>query len=151
MPKYDEVADKKEAAVQEQKIRSLRSRGMSERDAVIAGLVSMKRKDSEPAAQVAPSEKPEYPYGLRFRLENEDLKKLGFKKLPEIGDTCKFVVEATPESVSSNQSSSGDSRECVEFQITDMKWDGADAAYEADKAGPRIPSESEEKAEGEED
>ena len=79
---------------------------------------------------------------MRFRLEDEDLKKLGFDDMPAIGDVYKFTLEATPESVSMNQRSDGDEHKCVEFQITDMKWDSA-----APSPKPHVDTPEEEAAE----
>ena len=149
MPKIELDAkskEKKDSAVKEMRIQNYRNKGMSERDATIAGLVDMKRKDDESEVpqpvSTKQSEGPKYPYGLRFRLEDEDLQKLGFSDLPKIGDTCKFSLEATPESVSQNQNSDGKEHKCVEFQITDMKWDGEGSKKESDEGA--MPEDSDE-------
>lgn len=158
MPKYDEketkeTKAKKADAVTDTRIRSFRNKGMSERDATIAGLTSMQRKeDASSPATAAPTEVekgPHYPYGLRFTLEDEDLTKLGFSELPPVGGSCKFSIEATPESISSNQNKDGKAHERVEFQITDMKWDGEGSSVEA-KAEPEVDEDpAEEVAEDE--
>lgn len=136
----DDVADKKAEAVKQVKIKDFKDKGMSERDATLAGLVSMKRKqEPPPAASSNGSESEDYPYGLRLRLEAEDLKKLGIKELPGIGDICTFTVKATPESIA---------KHCVEFQVTDMKWDGVEkGSPEADDV-TEDPDEGMEEKEG---
>ena len=114
---------KQEKASTSERIRNFKSRGLSERDATIKGLVSMKRakKDSGDIKPPAVSSEP-YPYGLRLRLESEDLKKLGMGSLPDVGKTMKVTAEATVQSVSSNQSTDDkQSRKSVELQITSMK------------------------------
>lgn len=140
----DEAKAKKDEAVSQARISNLRSKGMSERDATIAGLVNMKRKDDDESPEVAPSkpEGPKYPYGLRFRLEDEDLSKLGIKELPEVNDVMKFTVEAKVDSVSSNQNSDGKSHECVEFQITDMQFLGEEEEHDEESETSEEPAEA---------
>ncbi len=142
---YDEAKDKKDAAVSEARIRNLRNKGMGEREATIAGLVNMKRsEDKDESSDVAAptSNKPEYPYNLRFDLEDEDLQKLGFKELPEVNDVCKFTVEAKVNRVSSNQNEDGKNHECVGFQITDMSYDGEEEEHDEETETKEEPAEA---------
>ena len=119
------VEEKTDEAKQNVKIKSLQDKGMSERDAVIKGLISMKhtKKESEAVPTIAPSspDKEEYPYGLRIRLENDDLEKLGIDSLPDIDTKMKITASAVVQSISSNQSvGSEGEKKCLELQITDM-------------------------------
>ena len=129
----EEVNEKTSDAKRNLRIDELKKKGYSERDAVIKGMASMKKahKDSEGmGASVAPaSPDEEYPYGLRLRLENEELEKLGLSELPEVGKRCKIMAEGVVESVSSNESKGSDgNRKSVEIQVTGMKIDKADSA-----------------------
>lgn len=64
------------------------------------------------------SSSPEYPYGLRLRLDNVVVDKLGVG-LPKVGE--KLMIEAYVEvvSVSANESKEG-MQKSIELQITDM-------------------------------
>lgn len=64
---------------------------------------------------------PEYPYGLKISLQNESLKKLGIKEMPEVGQ--KMMVHAMCEvcSVSKYDSKEGGEVKSMELQITDME------------------------------
>mgnify|MGYP001601861367 CR=1 FL=1 len=125
MPKYEEeMKEKKDDAVKTLKKKAFKNKGMSERDATINSMVSMKRDKTEnkPFPSTAEPYEEDYPYGLRLRLENDDLEKLGLTELPDVGSNMHVMADATVHSVSSNQSN-GDpaSKKCVELQITGMK------------------------------
>ena len=97
--------------------------------------MDMKRSKSEQkegsGAVAAEGPKEEYPYGLRLTLNKEELIKLGFKALPKVGDKFRVDAEAIVESVSANESSTGDYKS-VSLQITDLEMDGDEK--EDDKA-----------------
>ena len=134
MAKKDYLEEAKEEGKQKAKIEKLRSKGYSETDAY---LISMKKKKKEKSADTPveasmPSEEV-YPYGLRLRLENDELEKLGLKELPEVGKVCKIEAEGIVESVSSNESKGDEgSRKCVEIQITSMNLHKADKSKDKD-------------------
>lgn len=89
--------------------------------------MDMKRSKAEQeknSPEVASASKEEYPYGLRVTLNKEELVKLGFKSLPKVGDKFRIDAEATVESVSASESSSGGDYKSVSLQITDMEMDG---------------------------
>ena len=67
------------------------------------------------------SNSPEYPYGLRLRLDNVVVDKLGIG-LPKVGE--KLMIEAYVEvvSVSANESKEG-MQKSIEIQITDLCLD----------------------------
>ena len=108
------------ADAQAENTRSLKAKGLSERDAV---LVSMKRakKDKDKSMECC-SVGPEndYPYGLCISLEDESLDKLSIDKLPTVGKKVKLTAEATVDRVSENASKDSKSRS-VSLQITKMK------------------------------
>lgn len=63
---------------------------------------------------------PEYEYGLKLRLENLSLKKLGMGTLPKVGTTMRATIEVEVVSVSEHDSTSGRKNRCVELQVTKM-------------------------------
>lgn len=77
-----------------------------------------------------PSSGPDYPYGLCLNLDDEHLKKLGIKSLPDVGDT--MTVEATVKvtSVSQNSSERGSNSRRVELQITKMSLEQGEGSME---------------------
>lgn len=87
-------------------------------------LTSMKMTAQESRMLLAgPADRPpEYPYGLRIRLEREQLEKLGLTALPAIGET--FTVSA-------HDSAEGGESRSLELQITDLAL-GRDGAISAD-------------------
>ena len=124
MPKHEEkMKEQKDDVLTGERIKSFQKKGMSERDAVIKGLTSMKRKSSDtPTAASHPMDHEEYPYGLKLNLETEDLDKLGLSELPAVGKECKITAQGVIESASTNQSK-GDAkdRKSISIQITAMK------------------------------
>ncbi len=88
-----------------------------------AKLVSMKMSKSETEAKYAvptESEGPRYPYGLCLHLDDDVMKKLAMKKLPEVGKQVRVIAYADVTSVSEHESLIGGSRQSVELQITDL-------------------------------
>lgn len=82
---------------------------------------------------VAPTvDQEEYPYGLRFRLDLEQLKKLGLSKVPSVGS--EFVVDAlcVVKSVSAGEHESGEYANC-ELQITDLGLEENESSDEKTK------------------
>ena len=65
---------------------------------------------------------PEYPYGLRIRLEEDQLKKMGITELPKLEKEVELIAKGYISSVSSNESEYGSHR-CVEIQITEMAFE----------------------------
>ncbi len=63
----------------------------------------------------------EYPYGLKIRLEKQELDKLNLTlKDYDIGDVVKFNIKTEVMSLSSSESYEGDESQSIEFQIVDM-------------------------------
>jgi len=85
-------------------------------------MVSMKMTAKESKAETMPStmKAPEYPYGLRIRLDEEAIKKLGMKELPPVDKVVKLYAAAYVCNVSSHDSSEGGSNRSMELQITDL-------------------------------
>ncbi len=144
MAKYsveDDVASKKADAVKQVKIKSMKDKGMSDRDATIAGLMEEAPQQPEPPPMASSngSESGEGPVAapdLRLNLSFDDLRRMGLTEHPKIGDVCSFDIKATPEHIS---------KEGVEFQVVDMTWEsnegeatdvkpGADESKETDKS-----------------
>lgn len=126
---YEDKTEEKTAdARRSVKIGALKAKGMSEKDATVKGLTDMKRvKKSEEATDPVVSEnkldEPDYPYGLKVRLEKDDLEKLGLSELPEVGTTIKITADAVVDGVSSSNYKSGGDNKSVELQITSMQID----------------------------
>lgn len=94
---------------------------------------SMKMSKSEqekPMTVDAPSG-DEYPWGLRLNLEQQSIKKLGMKELPEIGS--EVMVHAKAKVVGARMS---ENEKSLELQITDMEMAGDDDKIVRDKNGP---------------
>lgn len=84
-------------------------------------LMNMKQEpNSKPMDCCAMPDKPAYPYGLKIRLEEADLKKLGIKELPEVGQTVKIEAVAEICDVSYNESNLYGENRCIVVQITDL-------------------------------
>ncbi|MGE3341497.1 MAG: capsid staple protein [Candidatus Altimarinota bacterium] len=137
MAKYDIEAAKLEGK-RAAKMEGLRSKGYSEIDAL--KMVSMKKepkkeeKDkSDSPATCSPMDEP-FPYGLRIRLENDELSKLGMDELPEVGKTCKIEAEGVVQSVSSNQyKNDAENRRSVEIQLTKLGVSKAEIVADEDE------------------
>jgi hypothetical protein len=76
--------------------------------------------ETNPVDAMLPADQPNYPYGLKVRLCNDDLDKLGFNignhKVGEIGELeAKFVIE----SMESRKTDQGEEKE-VCLQLTDL-------------------------------
>ncbi|HZD27234.1 MAG TPA: hypothetical protein VE251_00895 [Xanthobacteraceae bacterium] len=97
-------------------------------------LISMKRSAADKRkdqGEVAPisSIAPDYPYGLTIHMDGDELDKLGFKDLPDVGTEIpmEILVKVTcvRQSASDNPGQGYYEQRCVDFQITDMAVDTA--------------------------
>jgi hypothetical protein len=85
-------------------------------------LVSMKiehKEEPRPAEVMYGSDRPEYPYGLRLHLNEEELKKLGITQLPDVGVEMLISAKVKVCSVNSYSSENGEHRG-MELQIIEM-------------------------------
>ena len=81
--------------------------------------MKLSSKEATEAMPTAMPEKPEYPYGLRLRLEKEELEKLGIKELPKVGEI--FTVEAKAHVLSVSAGASQEHEHAsMDLQITHM-------------------------------
>jgi hypothetical protein len=106
-------------------IRTMKAKGMSERDAVMASMKSSP-KNAKKSSEVSPPSpmNEDYPYGLRLELDHDTLKKLGHDSLPQVGTKMALHAKARVKSASENSSEGEDSpRRSVSLQITHMKTD----------------------------
>lgn len=79
---------------------------------------TVKTKDS---SLVSPVEQDEYPYGLRIRLDNDSLKKLGITELPAIDSEHKLVALVCVVGLTMNESAGeGEPYRSVELQIEQL-------------------------------
>lgn len=95
-------------------------------------MIDMKNKVERPdSALVAPEMTEEYPYGLRIRLGNEELTKLGITTLPAVGAEMKLVASVRVISTGQNEYQDGDVNRHVELQIEQMALDTNKSAEKA--------------------
>lgn len=109
-----------------ERIRMMRSKGMSEKDAVMASMKRAPEKKSKKSKDggtlSAPSNSREdYPYGLRIELDHEGMKKLGMHKMPTVGEKHHIVAHAKVTSSSEHSYDGEPKRRSVSMQITHMK------------------------------
>lgn len=84
-------------------------------------LKSMKcdpRPDDSPSNMICSDN--EYPYGLCLNLEDEQIKKLGISKLPEVGETMTLTAKVEVSSLSQRDTREGGKKSSLSLQITDM-------------------------------
>lgn len=87
-------------------------------------LVNM-RSSAEEAAEIASPEAPEYPYGLRISLNDDDMEKLGLTQLPAVGTKMTVTAQVEVCSASAYSDKDGEPEMSVSLQITDMELSGA--------------------------
>lgn len=84
-------------------------------------LVSMKLTKAETEKENEVSEdRPEFPFGLTLRLDNEALDKLGMKEMPEVGTDIELAAKVVVTEVSEHTRGDGDTVKGLSLQITDM-------------------------------
>lgn len=84
-------------------------------------MIDMKRKvEKEDSTVLAPEMRDEYPYGLRIRLGNDELAKLGMTELPAIDSEMKLTALVCVVEISQSDSASGEPYRSVELQIEQM-------------------------------
>lgn len=84
--------------------------------------MDMKRSKAHMKEMATPSPVNEdpYPYGLRIRLDKEDIKKLGMSELPEVGHEFEMHAMAKVTSVNASASEGSDEQMGMEMQIMKM-------------------------------
>ena len=83
----------------------------------------MKRSQAEREASadtIMEGESPDYPWGLRISLQDEQLDALGLGHLPRVGAKVNIQATATVQSVSSESVDNGQPNRRVDLQITDL-------------------------------
>ncbi len=63
---------------------------------------------------------PEYPWGLHVRLEDRELKLLGFETLPAVGDVLPIKAMAKVTSVSQDDREGGEVSRSVSLTLIEM-------------------------------
>ena len=84
-------------------------------------MIDMKNtKASAESTLVAQDMVEEYPYGLRIRLGNEELSKLGIKEMPAIDTEMKLTALVCVIGINQSDSANGEPYRSVELQIEKM-------------------------------
>lgn len=98
-----------------------------------------KEQMKECCEPTAMTDRPEYPYGLCIRLDEESIKKLGITDLPEAGQSVMIMARASVDSVSQRDTQNDGKYRDLSLQITDMsiamepeKKDPAETLYSKD-------------------
>jgi hypothetical protein len=100
----------------------------------MADLINMKMGAEERSEQrpVEPKDSaPQYPWGLRISLNNDDLEKLGLTDMPKAGSAVMITAKAVVASVRTYSSADlgkstlmgdeGENENSMDLQITDMR------------------------------
>lgn len=95
------------------------------------------KAEAEEYSKPSPDNEPKYPWGLQIRLEDEELKKLGIKELPEVGAEFTLTVVAEVQSATESKMASGRTDRCVCLQITAMSIDEEESAAEEKGETPK--------------
>jgi hypothetical protein len=82
----------------------------------------------------------DYSWGLNFRLESEELGKLGIDKLPEVGSEYHLMVIAKVTSVNQSASVGQDDERCVGLTMTMMQILEHGSADEETAEGKETPA-----------
>jgi hypothetical protein len=69
-------------------------------------------------------ERPEFPYGLSLRLDEDSLKLLNLGGLPEVGAVMTLAARVVVTAVSSNEMQGEGVKRNITLQITDMDLSG---------------------------
>ena len=91
-------------------------------------MISMKMTKKEmteekPVDAMMSADQPNYPYGLKIRLEDDDLERLSFVMgKHKVGETGKLEARYVIESMESRKTDQGEEKE-VCLQITDLGMD----------------------------
>jgi hypothetical protein len=100
-------------------------------------LVSMKidkaareKRYAEPATLA--TDAPEYPWGVRLQLSDEELEKLGIDTLPAIESEVLVYAKAMVVSTSVEDSAGGPARKSLSLQITDLCLEAPGASKKSD-------------------
>ena len=91
---------------------------------------------------------PKYPYGTCLTLDGDTIEKLGLDPLPKVGTQVRLDAIATVTSISSRQTFGGETRDCVELQVTDLALGDAGEDDEPKRAAKLYDGNKAEKAAG---
>lgn len=84
-------------------------------------MIDMKRSVQRPdSTLISPEMVDEYPYGLRIRLGNEELAKLGLKELPAIDTEMKLTALVCVVEISQSDFANDEPYRSVTLQIEQM-------------------------------
>ena len=110
------------------------------------GLVDLKMSKKDMAEEASPmADQSQYPYGVCLNLDTDELKKLGIKDLPAVGDEYHIHAVGEVTSVSEQDTGSGESRS-LRIQITMLQLVHEDES-EAEESSESPADEEAEEAE----
>jgi hypothetical protein len=105
-------------------------------------MVDLKRSPAKAKESNSVNYKPSpYGYGTSISLDNDTLKKLGVKELPEIGDEYTITAKGKVTSASTNASESSGKNTSLSIQITHLQLTHEDAAEEKKESPAEEQSE----------
>lgn len=98
-------------------------------------LVDMRRSKKERKSNEVAIEEPSLPFGLSITLDDDSLKKLGFKELPAVGSKMVVAAIGTVKSVSERSSSRRKNRDVsIDLERLDVSPAPARKAKTAEEA-----------------
>jgi hypothetical protein len=98
-------------------------------------------KEEAQEAKLGYDGKPDpYAWGLNFRLESEELDKLGITTLPEVGSEYHLMVTAKVTSVNQSATVGQDDERCVGLTMTMMQILSQGSASEEKAEGKETPA-----------
>ena len=108
-------------AIQNENEKSLKRKGLSERDAVLVSLKNKAKKSegSGVSAIQSAGSKEHYPYGTRVDVEGPHVKKLGLHKM-SVGQKVHIMGKGHVTSVSKNDDMDGKPSHRVSIQMTHL-------------------------------
>lgn len=83
--------------------------------------MKMSKKETEKGMEpVSGSTQGQYPYGLSIHMDDEVMKKLGMKCMPEAGEVMNLMAKVSVTEVSQRERKGGEPMQSMTLQITDM-------------------------------
>jgi hypothetical protein len=88
--------------------------------------MKMDQQEMNKTMAMGPEKRESYPYGLRVRLGDAEMKKLGMEEMPKVGDEIELDAKVKVVGTSANATEGGAKNRSVELQITHMELGGGE-------------------------